>query len=221
MTEEPFDIRVALARLESAIALFPKAGLFLLKDEGHSSVFQQLTACILSIRTLDEVMLETARRLFAVAPTPEDMAALGPEGVDRIITRCAFHSAKARQISAIALRSANEFGGELPCDEAILRSLGGVGPKCANLVLGLACGLPRIAVDSHVHRVANRWGIVVTDSPEATLAALTAWVPDALASEVNRLIMPFGKHICMPISPQCSVCPLRTMCPRIGVMTSR
>src|SRR5207253_305950 len=104
--------------------------------------FEQLVACIISIRTRDETMLPTARRLFARARKPAEVAALTPEEIDDLIRPCTFHDGKARQIRDIARRAVAEFGGELPCDPAALLSLRGVGPKCANLVLGIACGRP-------------------------------------------------------------------------------
>ncbi|MGH2388152.1 MAG: endonuclease III domain-containing protein, partial [Chloroflexota bacterium] len=109
----------------------------------------------------------------------------------------------------------------LPCDHDVLLSLPGVGPKCANLVLGIACGRPAIAVDIHVHRVTNRWGYVHAGTPEGTMAALAAVLPHAYWIEINRLLVPFGKHICTGSRPRCSTCPVLDMCERNGVTSSR
>ena len=152
---------------------------------------------------------------------PAQLAALSVEEIDALITPCTFHDSKARQLHVIATRIVNEYGGELPCDRDLLLSFAGVGPKCANLVMGIACGEPFIGVDIHVHRVTNRWGYVQTKTPEATLAALEAKLPRPHWIELNRLVMPFGKFICTGTRPHCSACPLLPMCPQIGVVNPR
>src|SRR5207302_9696094 len=126
------------------------------------------------IRTRDETTLPTARRLFARARTPAEVAALTPKQLDALIADCTFHEAKAPQIHAIARRAVAEFGGTIPCEPDVLLSFQGVGPKCANLVLGIVCEKPFIGVDIHVHRVTNRWGYVTTSTPVKTMEALQA-----------------------------------------------
>ncbi|MDB5074434.1 MAG: lyase [Chloroflexi bacterium] len=217
----PFDIDVALERINKAVEPYPKAALFELFGDGYTSPFEQLVACMISIRTRDETTLPVALRLFARARTPAEVLALPIEELDDLIRESAFHAAKAAQIHAIAERSVAEFGGSLPCDFVTLVSLPGVGPKCANLVLGIACGQPRIGVDIHVHRVTNRWGIVETTSPEATLVALEEMLPTRHWIEINRLLVPFGKHICTGTRPWCSVCPVLDMCRQVGVTNCR
>lgn len=221
MSKRPFDIEKAMPRLRSAVAPYPKAALFELAADGHTSVFEILTACILSIRTRDETTLPVARALFAQARTPADLAALPVVKIDRLIQACAFHEAKARTIRDIARRAVQEHGGVLPCDRDVLLSFHGVGPKCANLTLGIACGLPFIGVDIHVHRVTNRWGYVRTATPEKTMAALQEKLPRPYWIEINALLVPFGKHICTGTRPKCSTCPLLTMCRQVGVTTHR
>jgi endonuclease-3 len=162
----PFEVSLALARIREAVRPFPKAALFQLAADGHTSVFEQLVACVISVRTFDEVTLPTAKRLFAAAPTPATMATLSVEEIDELIRPSTFHEAKAPQLHALAARTATEFGGALPCDRDVLLSFRGVGPKCANLVLGIACDQPFVSVDVHVHRVVNRWGYVATDAGE-------------------------------------------------------
>jgi endonuclease III len=218
---EPFDIDVALERVAEAVRPFPKAAMFELAERGYGTPFQQLVACIISIRTRDEESLPISIRLFEAAPTPGDIAALRPEQIDALIQPSTFHERKAHQIHAIAQRAVDEFGGDLPCDEEVMRSFAGVGPKCANLALGIACDAPRISVDIHVHRVTNRWGYVQTATPEQTLLALEAKLPNRFWVPINALLVPFGKHVCTGVSPRCSTCPLLEMCPRIGVTTHR
>lgn len=216
-----FDIDEAMRRVEEAVADYPKAAMFELAEDGYDSVFHQLVACILSIRTLDEVSLPTARRLFERAPTPADVAALDLDELDQLIGMTSFHEAKARQIHGIAVATVEEHAGELPCEDEVLLAFKGVGPKCANLTLGIACGLPRISVDVHVHRVTNRWGYVQTNTPEQTLAALEDKLPERYAIDLNRLVMPFGKQICTGRRPKCSTCLLLDICPQIGVENPR
>ena len=178
-------------------------------------------ACIISIRTYDEVMLPTAQRLFARARTAQELSQLSVEEITTLIRSSTFYENKARQLHVIAQRVVSEYGGELPCDRDVLLTLPGVGPKCASLVLGIACGQPYIGVDVHVHRVTNRWGYVATSTPERTMLALEAKLPAAYWLEINCLLVPFGKHICTGLRPHCSTCPVLEMCAQVGVENPR
>jgi endonuclease-3 len=200
--KRPFDIDLAMARIREAVRPFPQAALFALAEEGFNSPFELLMACIISIRTYDEVTLPCARRLFAVARTPGAVSQLTPEAIDAAINTSTFHDAKARQIHDIACRLTATHGDTLPCDATLLRSFRGVGPKCANLVLGIGCQHPYIGVDIHVHRVTNRWGYVHGSTPERTMTALEAVLPKQYWVEINRLLVPFGKHICTGSRPR-------------------
>ncbi|MDQ3045392.1 MAG: endonuclease III, partial [Chloroflexota bacterium] len=174
-------------RVREAVRPFPKAAMFALAEEGYDSPFEQLVACLLSVRTRDEVSLPVAKRLFAVARGAEAVARLSVAEIDALITTSAFHSRKAIQIQAIAQRVADEFDGDLPCDRAVLESFAGIGPKCANLALGVACGAGGISVDIHVHRITNRWGYVHAPAPERTMLALEARLPRQYWLEINAL----------------------------------
>jgi endonuclease-3 len=219
--KRPFDVEAAIPLLREAVEPYPKAALFELAGEGHTSVFEILVACVVSIRTRDETTLPVARALFAAASTPAAVTALSVEEIDALIRSCTFHEPKARTIRDIAIATVRDHGGELPCDAAVLTSFRGVGPKCANLTLGIACGLPVIGVDVHVHRVANRWGYVRATTPEKTMAALEAKLPRDYRVEINALLVPFGKHVCTGVRPKCSMCPLLDMCRQIGVTSHR
>lgn len=219
--KEPFDIDVALQRIAALQSRYPVAALWRLAEEGYASLFEVLIGCILSVRTLDEVMAPAARRLLAQARTPEEMMQLTPERLTELITPCSFADRKAQQILEIARRLVAEYQGVLPCDRETLLAFKGVGPKCANLSLAIACEQPYISVDVHVHRVVNRWGYVQTTNPEATLKALEAKLPLAHWRELNRWLMPFGKFICMEERPRCSLCPVLDMCPQIDVLSHR
>ncbi|HEU4409775.1 MAG TPA: endonuclease III [Polyangiaceae bacterium] len=213
----PFDIDEVMARVRRAVEPFAKAALFELAEDGFGSPFEQLVACIVSIRTYDETTLPASRRLFAEARTPAAVRALGPERVEALIRPCTFADVKAKQICAIAERVEREFGGQLPCDFETLTSFRGVGPKCASLALGIACGQSHIGVDVHVHRVTNRWGYVRGRTPEATRAELERVLPKKYWVEINRLLVPFGKHVCRGALPACSTCPVLRFCRQEGV----
>jgi endonuclease III len=217
----PFEIDEVVERIRAAIEPFPKAAMFELAERGYSSPFEQLIACIISIRTYDETSIPVSEALFGLARTPAQMAQLSVEQIDRAIRESTFHENKAPQIKQIAQQILHEYGGELPCNFDVLTSFHGVGPKCANLTLGIACGVPSISVDVHVHRVTNRWGYVATNSPEQTLRALTEKLPKSYWIEINMLLVPFGKHICTGRRPKCSTCPVESMCAQVGVEDPR
>ncbi len=221
MEKQPFDIDRAMRQIDTAVAPFAKAAMFELAETGYDTVFEQLVACLLSVRTRDEVSIKTAPRLFAVARSPQDLATLPIPKIASLIADSTFAPRKAEQIAAIAQRTVEEFDGELPCDAEVLQSFNGIGPKCANLALGVACGVPVISVDIHVHRVTNRWGYVQANTPEKTMLALEQVLPEKYWIEINRLLVPFGKHICTGDRPRCSTCPVRDMCQQIGVTSHR
>jgi len=217
MEKLPFDIDEMMARIRAAVEPYPRAAMFELAEDGYAALFEQLVACIISIRTYDEVSLVAARRLFARARTPSEMAALPTGEIDTLIHPSTFHERKAVQIAAIARQVLDEFGGELPCDPDVLMSFSGVGIKCTNLALAVACGQARISVDVHVHRITNRWGYVHTVAPEQTVLALEKDLPHEYWVEINRLLVPFGKHICTGHMPHCSTCPVLVYCRQVGV----
>jgi endonuclease III len=212
-----FDIDDVMRRIRDAVAGYPDAAMFALRELGYGSLFQQLVACIISIRTTDEVSLPTALALLAEAPTARDVAALDIADIDAAIHASSFHGPKAKQIHAIARRTVEEFNGELPADAEVLRSFAGVGPKCANLALGVAHDVKRISVDVHVWRVVNRWGYVSAKTPEKTQLALEDVLPKKYWIEINRRLVPFGKHICTGVRPKCSTCPVLEYCRQVGV----
>lgn len=212
-----FDLNVVLAHIEAAIAKYPKAAMFELAERGYGTVFEQLISCIVSIRTLDETTIPVSLRLFEAARTPEQILALDIPTLTQLLHGTTYPDQKAYTMRGIAERVVNEFGGELPADFETLTSFKGVGPKCANLALGVATGQAAISVDIHVHRVVNRWGYVRAKQPEQTLKALEAQVPREQWVNINRLLMPFGKHICTGTLPHCSTCPVLQWCEQVGV----
>ncbi len=195
--------------------------MFALAELGFRSPFEQLIACILSIRTLDEVALPAALALFSRARTPPAIAALPVGSLDELIGETNFHERKASQIRVIAQRVVEEYGGELPCDLETMLSFTGVGIKCAHLAMGIACGEPLISVDIHVFRVTHRWGYIQAATPETATRALEAMLPPRYWIEINALLAPFGKHICTGTLPHCTSCPVLPMCRQIDVKQHR
>ena len=183
--------------------------------------FRVLIACILSLRTQDTTTGPAAARLFAVADTPQSMLRLTARAIERLIYPVGFYRTKARVIPGICRDLLARFGGQVPDDIDALLTLKGVGRKTANLVVTMGYGKPGICVDTHVHRISNRLGYVRTRNPEATEMALRAKLPKRFWIGYNDLLVSFGQNVCTPISPRCSVCPVETLCHRVGVTTSR
>ena len=219
--KQPFDIDKAMDAIREEVKKFRKAALFELYEEGFTSPFEQLLACIISIRTRDEDTVPISKRLFARARSPREISELSTGEITALLAGSTFREGKAPQIREIARRVATEHGGELPCDLETLLGFRGVGIKCANLVLGIACGQKRIGVDIHVHRITNRWGYVTTSTPEKTVVALERVLPEEYWIEINALLVPFGKHVCTGTAPRCSACPVLALCGQVGVTSHR
>jgi endonuclease-3 len=217
----PFDIDEVMKRLRRAVAKFEKATMHVLTDDGYSSVFEQLIACMISIRTREETTDVVARRFFAKARTPKEVASLSLPELQKLLYGSTFSEAKAKSIREIAMQAQEKYSKGIPCDRDVLLSFKGIGPKCANLVLSVACHQKRIGVDIHVHRVTNRWGYVIASTPERTLVALEEKLPRKYWSELNPLLVPFGRNICTGTRPKCSECVLLPYCKQVGVTDPR
>ncbi len=183
--------------------------------------FRVLIACLLSLRTKDETTGPAAARLFALADTPEALRRLSPRTIERAIYPVGFYRTKARVLREVSRDLIERFGGRVPDDIDALLTLKGVGRKTANLVVTQGFNKPGICVDVHVHRISNRLGYVTTRTPEETEAALRRRLPRRYWIGYNDLLVSFGQNICLPVSPNCSRCPLRGDCPRRGVRRSR
>jgi len=180
-----------------------------------------LISCILSLRTKDETTDGASARLFGLADRPEAMITLSSEDIERAIYPVGFYRNKTRTILDVSRALIETYGGRVPDDIDELLKLKGVGRKTANLVITVGFGKPGVCVDTHVHRVTNRWGYVSTKTPEETESALREKLPRRYWIEINGMIVSFGKRICHPTSPRCSICPLSTYCDRVGVTRSR
>lgn len=183
--------------------------------------FKVLVSCILSLRTRDQVTAEASERLFALAATPASLSRLSAEQIEKAIYPAGFYRIKALQILEISRELAEGFGGAVPDDLDTLLKFKGVGRKTANLVLTLGFGKPGICVDTHVHRICNRWGYVSTKTPEQTEIALRKKLPPEYWIVINDLLVTFGQNQCTPLSPRCSTCPVYPLCARVGVTKSR
>ena len=179
--------------------------------------YRVLVACVLSLRTKDEVMIPASERLFAVADTPEDMVKLDPETIEKLVFPCGFYKTKARSIIEFSQKLLDDFGGKTPDTIDELLTLKGVGRKTANLVVGLGHGLPAICVDTHVHRICNRLGYIATKTPEETEMVLRDKLPLPYWPVINTVMVLHGQQTCKPIGPRCDVCPVERHCRKIDV----
>jgi endonuclease III len=180
--------------------------------------FQLLIATLLSARTQDATTHAASVRLFKRARTPRAMARLTVEEIERLIYPVSFYRNKARFVRATADTLATRFGGRVPRTMEELTALPGVGRKTANLVLILAFkSQHNICVDTHVHRISNRLGWVTTTTPEETEQALYASIERRWWPYINLYLVTWGQNICRPVFPRCGACPIRALCPSIGV----
>jgi endonuclease-3 len=217
MEKRPHDIPRMFALIRKAIEPYPKATLFDLYDRGYQSPFEQLVACVLSIRTRDETSLKVALKLFERARTPKEFLEMNLEELADIVQLCTFPFQKAKSLLQISEIVLQQYAGKLPCDFESLTALPGIGPKCASLIRGIACDEKSIGVDIHVHRITNRWGYVQASTPEKTMIELEKKLPKSRWVEINELLVPFGKHICTGPAPKCPTCPVLDYCAQIGV----
>lgn len=216
----PFDIHAAIAILRDEYR-FWKTPAVTIVAQCDRSPFKVLVSCIISLRTKDEVTAQASMRLFERAATPDAMRMLAVDEVAALIYPAGFYRNKALQIVEISKRLMDQYGGRVPDEIDELLKFKGVGRKTANLVVTLGFGKPGICVDTHVHRICNRWGYVSTTAPDGTEIALRKKLPFEYWIEINDLLVAFGQNHCHPVSPRCSTCRLEKMCTKIGVGSSR
>ncbi len=185
------------------------------------SPFLVLISCIMSLRTKDETTLPASERLFVLADTPEKMIKLDDKQIEKAIYPVGFYRTKTKTIKGICRDLIEKFESKVPGDLDTLLTLKGVGRKTANLVLTEGFGIPAMCVDTHVHRINNRFGYVRAQSPEETEMALRDTLPKEYWIEYNALLVTWGQNICRPVSPICSRCAIKSFCARRGVTTSR
>lgn len=189
--------------------------------ERSNDPFQVLVSTLLSLRTKDEVTTEASRRLFAKAKTPQEIMTLSAQEIEPLIYPVGFYKRKAENLRAVSRILINKYGSKVPDDLDALLALPGVGRKTANLVLTLGFQKQGICVDTHVHRITNRFGYVETKTPDDTEMALRAKLPKEWWIPINDILVAFGQFMCKPISPMCSQCKVSHYCEHIGVGKSR
>jgi len=219
MSTPAFDIQRAMRLVRAAIAAWHVP--YLSQDDVKADAFRTLVACVLSLRTKDAVTAAASERLFAMAATPASVHALGAARLARLIYPVGFYNQKARQIIRLCAQLMENFGGRVPSTLEELLTLEGVGRKTANLVITEAFGLPGICVDTHVHRITNRWGYVRTRTPEETEMALRKKLPARYWRPINQLLVTYGQRRCLPVAPKCSECRIRGMCAQRSVVRPR
>ncbi len=215
------QITAALRIVKREIRQWEEPVLGVVSRESNRDPFRILIACLLSLRTKDKTTGEASGRLFALAYQPATLLALPLKKVEQAIYPVCFYRTKAKSIHAICRRLLEAYGGAVPDSIEELVTLSGVGRKTANLVVTVAFGKPGICVDIHVHRISNRWGYVKTKTQEETEAALRRKLPKSHWITFNDLLVPYGQHLCQPVSPFCSQCTLTAYCDRVGVKKSR
>jgi len=179
--------------------------------------FLILISTLLSLRTKDEVTAEASERLFRLADNLTEMLTLPSEVISRAIYPVGFYRVKAETILNVCRELISRFNSRVPGTIEELLTIKGVGRKTANLVITLGFNKDGICVDTHVHRVSNRWGYVRTKTPEQTEFALRGKLPRKYWINYNTLLVAFGRQICRPVYPLCNSCPLRNYCEKIGV----
>lgn len=214
------DIHEVMALLADAVKAWPTPAVTIVSQR-EGNPFKVLVSCILSLRTQDKTTGPASERLFSLADTPGKMLLLSLDEIERAIYPVGFFRNKAVQIRGICRTLVENYGGEVPGDLDELLTFKGVGRKTANLVVTLGFGNPAICVDTHVHRICNRWGYVCTKTPEETEFALRRKLPAEYWAVINDYLVAFGQNHCAPISPRCATCSLTSFCARVGVTKSR
>jgi endonuclease-3 len=214
------DIRKVIHLIEKEVAKWELPIVSSMAEE-HSGPFPILISTILSLRTKDEVTAKAAERLLALARTPEEMLKLSEGKIIKAIYPVGFYRNKAKTILHISRELIDRFHSLVPDTIEQLLTLKGVGRKTANLVVALGYNKEGLCVDTHVHRISNRLGYVRTKTPEETEYALRKKLPSVYWLRYNTLLVAFGRHVCVPISPFCSKCPVFAYCDRVNVVRSR
>lgn len=215
------DIPKVMAILKKEYARLRTPAVTEVAEELRASPFRVLVSCIISLRTKDDVTRAASRKLLALASTPEAMARLKPAEVEKAIYPAGFYRTKAATLIDISRELVERRSSRVPDTLEGLLELRGVGRKTANLVLTLGFGKPGICVDTHVHRITNRWGLINTKTPEETEYALREILPARYWIPINDLLVAYGQNVCGPASPFCGSCAIAGWCGRRGVKRSR
>ena len=192
----------------------------IITEFGHDP-YLILISCLLSLRAKDSTTIHVCRELFTRVKTPQQMVDLSLCELEKIIFKTGFYRNKAMVLKHVSQVLVATYAGTVPSSMEQLLKIKGIGSKTANLVLGMAFKIPSICVDTHVHRISNRFGLISTKSVDETEKNLKMVIPRNLWIEWNKLLVIWGQNICHPVSPKCSVCVIRPYCKRVGVLKSR
>jgi endonuclease-3 len=187
----------------------------------NPDAFKILISCLLSLRTQDKNTEIASNRLFAVATTPREILALSDKKLEELIFSSGHYKKKARTLKHVSKTLIEQFNNKVPETKEELLSIKGIGPKTANIVLAFAFGKDALPIDTHCHRIPNRLGWVKTRKPEETEKELEKLLPRKYWKDFNAVFVQFGRDICVPISPKCSICPIEKYCSKIGVTKHR
>ena len=216
--KSPPNVEPVMRALARAIDGLELPAVEKISESQEEDPFQVLIATLLSARTQDATTLAASTRLFRVARTPRTMATLTVKEIERLIYPVSFYRHKARHVRATCRILVDRFKSRVPTTMEELLTLPGVGRKTANLVLTLAFkSLTNICVDTHVHRISNRLGWVVTRTPDETEQALYAATDARWWPYINLYLVTWGQNVCRPVYPQCGACVLAEQCPQVGV----
>lgn len=183
--------------------------------------YKILISCLLSLRARDENTEIVTEKLFNVIQTPEELIKLKREKLEKLIFSSGHYHKKAEALFSVSNELINRFNSKVPDSYEELISIKHIGPKTANIVLAFAYGQKVIPVDVHCHRIPNRLGWINTQNPEKTEIELKKIIPKKFWGEFNAVFVQFGREICQPVSPKCSVCPVKNNCMRVGIKKSR
>lgn len=215
------DIQTVIEILKIEVKRLPRPVVSEYAVKEGKNPFKTLISTILSLRTKDEVTAKATDRLFAVADNSVAMQKLPIKKIEETIYPVGFYKTKAKRIPEICKILIEKFDGNVPDDINVLLTLPGVGRKTANLVLTQGYGMLGICVDTHVHRISNRFGYVRTKTPEETEFSLQIKLPKKYWIFYNDYLVAWGQNICKPVSPFCSRCAIFRYCDRVGVLKSR
>jgi endonuclease III len=211
-------IRAVMSRLGRAIRGLEAPAVEKIAEARQDDPFQVLIATMLSAQTRDPVTASASARLFRVARTPRSMARMTAAEIEPLIYPVSFYRNKAVHVAETCRQILSRYGGRVPSTMNELLTLPGVGRKTANLVLILAHRSgDNICVDTHVHRISNRLGWVLTRTPEETEQALYRVTARRWWPLVNLYMVTWGQNVCRPIYPLCGSCAIADLCPRVGV----
>jgi len=178
----------------------------------YRTPFELLVAVVLSAQATDRSVNLATPALFAIADTPQKLAALGAAGLEPYIRTIGLYRTKAKNLVALSRLLLERHGGEVPGSRDALEALPGVGRKTANVVLNVAFGQPTIAVDTHILRVANRTGLAPGSTPHAVEAKLVKFTPPEFARHAHHWLILHGRYVCVARKPKCSACQIHELC---------